>query len=502
MVLTQKYKLQSILLLVLMLPLVFSAQVGVNQSTPDASSAIDISATNQGFLLPRVSLNDVSDISISATIPAPAIGLVVWNINPAVVGGNGIGYYYFDGIVWRNFSNNNALDNAYDEGGAGNGRTILATDGTVRIESNDGILITGALGNGNDIDIEVSGAGTRFFFNPFKAGFAAGAIDGVQWDDINRDNYTFGVGQNTRPKSGRGFAANFATEVNTNSINGASFGNASEARKSGAFATGFTTISTGNQSFSQGDETRADGTRSMALGEFTQARSRAEIALGSFNRNYTTFDDSDTATDSEEVFYSQDRIMSIGNGTSTSARSNVLEIWKDGRIIINDEYTLPIADGAVDQTLTSDGSGNIAWEDENTFDTGFTQICMYTNDAGYTMNNTGANTDLAGFDMALIPDVFEASGNVEIKMVIRYSSLTGTERFRLRIHDGTTQTIPITTNPLNWTNTILNTGGVIESNWSNLAGGTAVFEAHLSGSMENPGESIVVQNAYLLIRSQ
>jgi hypothetical protein len=194
--------------------------------------------------------------------------------------------------------------------------------------------------------------------------------------------------------------------------------------------------------------------------------------------------------------------MVIGNGTSLLAKSNALEIWKDGRTIINDDYTLPIVDGSADQTLQTDGSGNLSWQDENTFDTGFTQICMYTNDVGYTMNNNGANTDLAGFDMAVIPDVFEALGNVEIKVVIRYTSLTGTEAFRLRVHDGTTQSIPITTNPLNWTNTTLNNGGVIESDWSSWSAGSAIYEAHLSGSMANPGESIVVQSAYLLIKSQ
>ena len=502
MILKQNHKLSSILILLVIIPFIGYSQVGINQPIPDNSSALDVTATNKGILVPRVSLNDVSDISASATIVAPATGLVVWNTNASVIGGNGIGYYFFNGIIWRNFSNQNALDTAYDQGGLGNGNTILATDGAVRIEGADGILITGALGSGNDIDIEVSGAGTRFFFNPLKAGFAAGAIDGVQWDDINRDNYTFGVGQNTRPKSGRGFAANFATEVNTNGINGAAFGNTSEARNSGAFATGFTTISRGDQSFTQGNETQANATRSMALGEFTIAKSKAEIALGSFNKNYAAFDISGTASDSEEAFYTQDRILVIGNGTSDIAKSNVLEIWKDGRTIINDNYTLPITDGTAYQTITTDGSGNVSWQDENTYDTHFTQICMYTNDAGYTMNNTGANIDLIGFDMALIPDVFEATGNVEVKLVIRYTSLTGTEAFRLRVHDGATQIIPITTNPINWTNTTLNTGGVIESEWRTWNAGSAIYEAHLSGSMANIGESIVVQSAHLLIRSQ
>lgn len=51
-------------------------QVGIGTATPNKSAALDITATNKGFLLPRIALKGTNDIS---TIPNPAIGLLVYN---------------------------------------------------------------------------------------------------------------------------------------------------------------------------------------------------------------------------------------------------------------------------------------------------------------------------------------------------------------------------------------------------------------------------------------
>lgn len=74
-----------------------NAQVGIGTTSPDASSVLDITATDKGLLTPRVSLND---ISVAAPITSPATGLLVYNNNAAVVGGNGEGFYYWNGAQW------------------------------------------------------------------------------------------------------------------------------------------------------------------------------------------------------------------------------------------------------------------------------------------------------------------------------------------------------------------------------------------------------------------
>ncbi len=75
--------------------------VGINATgaAPNASAMLDISSTNSGLLLPRVSLTDTSDVT---TIPSPATSLVVYNTNASMTGGSK-GFFYWDGTKWQLF---------------------------------------------------------------------------------------------------------------------------------------------------------------------------------------------------------------------------------------------------------------------------------------------------------------------------------------------------------------------------------------------------------------
>jgi hypothetical protein len=71
--------------------------VGIGTLTPDNSSILDIQSTDKGILIPRVNLQSVNDVS---TITSPAVSLLVYNINPAITGGAGEGFYYWNGTQW------------------------------------------------------------------------------------------------------------------------------------------------------------------------------------------------------------------------------------------------------------------------------------------------------------------------------------------------------------------------------------------------------------------
>lgn len=73
------------------------AQVGINTTTPDASSMLDISSTNKGLLIPRVS---IPNLNAAAPIISPATSLLVYNTN----GTTGVGFYYWDGLKWTPFT--------------------------------------------------------------------------------------------------------------------------------------------------------------------------------------------------------------------------------------------------------------------------------------------------------------------------------------------------------------------------------------------------------------
>ena len=64
------------------------AQVGVGTTTPDASSALDITSTTKGLLIPRMTETQRDAIS------SPATGLMIYQTDGTV------GFYYYNGSSW------------------------------------------------------------------------------------------------------------------------------------------------------------------------------------------------------------------------------------------------------------------------------------------------------------------------------------------------------------------------------------------------------------------
>ncbi|WP_235298187.1 hypothetical protein [Portibacter marinus] len=100
------------------------SQVGIGTNTPNATSALDIEASNSGLLIPRVALTDVSDNN--APISNPAVSLLVYNTNGSVTGGSGSGYYYWTGSVWEKLITSTVLSDVWTT--SGNAGTDPSTD--------------------------------------------------------------------------------------------------------------------------------------------------------------------------------------------------------------------------------------------------------------------------------------------------------------------------------------------------------------------------------------
>ena len=70
------------------------AQTGIGTTAPHASAKLEVSASDKGFLPPRVTLTSATT---AAPITSPAEGLLVYNLGSV---GLQAGYYYWNGVSW------------------------------------------------------------------------------------------------------------------------------------------------------------------------------------------------------------------------------------------------------------------------------------------------------------------------------------------------------------------------------------------------------------------
>jgi hypothetical protein len=73
----------------------FAQRVGIGTINPANSAQLEIASTSKGLLIPRVSLSSEKDV---ATVPSPAISLIVYNTNNNLP--DSAGYYYWGGAKW------------------------------------------------------------------------------------------------------------------------------------------------------------------------------------------------------------------------------------------------------------------------------------------------------------------------------------------------------------------------------------------------------------------
>src|SRR5690348_11923488 len=88
--------------------------VGVGTSSPHPSARLDIIGGNKGLLIPRVGLSTINDV---ITIPGPAVSLLVYNNNPSITGGDGVGYYSWTGLRWTKIITSDTPLNGWNETG-------------------------------------------------------------------------------------------------------------------------------------------------------------------------------------------------------------------------------------------------------------------------------------------------------------------------------------------------------------------------------------------------
>jgi len=140
------------------------------------------------------------------------------------------------------------LDQAYNQGGVGAGRTINANNGAVEVDGTDGFITTGSLGAGA---VPPTGTGTRMEWYPAKAAFRAGYVSGSAWDDGNIGTISFAAGYD------------------------------SKASGDNSYAIGASITSSGNNSITIGNNVTASGNNSTAMGNYVSTNSHiGAFAIG------------------------------------------------------------------------------------------------------------------------------------------------------------------------------------------------------------------------------
>ena len=128
------------------------AQTGIGTTTPHSSAKLDVSATNKGFLPPRVTLINITDI---ATIASPAEGLLVYNLGSV---GLQAGYYYWNGANWSTIATAALAGNA-----------VVASD-LVKLYSEGYSNASGKIAHANGYSFTVPVSG-RYLFDFSSSGY-------------------------------------------------------------------------------------------------------------------------------------------------------------------------------------------------------------------------------------------------------------------------------------------------------------------------------------------
>jgi hypothetical protein len=104
--------MKKLVILFLLITFYVEAQTGIGTTTPNASAKLDVTATDRGFLPPRVSLTASNVFAPITGTSSAAAGLLIYNTATAGTVPNNVvpGYYFWNGTAWIQISNGLIVD--------------------------------------------------------------------------------------------------------------------------------------------------------------------------------------------------------------------------------------------------------------------------------------------------------------------------------------------------------------------------------------------------------
>lgn len=233
---------------------------------------------------------------------------------------------------------------AFSYNDATNTATMTVAGTNELLVNSDGIVINGGITanpSGADKDFifgdddfnHTSGNEAKMFFDKSKGAFRAGAVLNNWWDDSNVGLYSASMGILNHADEFASFAMGYQSQAN--GYVSTAIGQFTRATGNYSTSMNYDTDAIGDASFAMGFSTDATGNYSTSMGYVTIADEESSTALGMFNDNTITGE-----------------LFTVGNGTG-SMRSNALEVYKNGEVVI------PALGSGGTQNIQVDNTGKI-----------------------------------------------------------------------------------------------------------------------------------------------
>ena len=378
-----------------------NSQVGIGTTNPHPSAALEINSQQSGLLIPRVSLNSLTDVT---TIPNPANSLLIYNTS--TTGGLSRGFYFWQDNTWNPFkettsgSGNNG--NAWLlNGNSSNATNFLGTtnffpinfrvdnrqfgffhpNGGITLGFNSSANINNSLAIGTNANASSSTQAVAIGNNATGSGFQSLAL-GVSSRASN--NSTVAIGTNSQSASFQAVAIGVnANALNNNTI---ALGFSSEARGFQAVAIGVEAKAFNNNTIALGVSSEARGFQSYSIGVGSKSDNNSALAIGTSANanglNTTALGAESSATAQNAIGYqasaTQSNSIILGNSSNGSNRVGIGTNTPDERLHINGSIKIVDGNQAAGRVLTSDATGKATWVTPTTANTAFANI--YSNE--------------------------------------------------------------------------------------------------------------------------
>jgi hypothetical protein len=187
-----------------------------------------------------------------------------------------------------------------------------------------------------------------------------------------------------------------------------------------SFAAGLSNRAAGEQSIAMGSNTTANGDRSTAMGRLTTASGNNSAAMGfgttaySFGETVIGMNNTLYTPSSTSTFSSGDRLFVIGNGSTSSSKSDALTILKNGTLTVNGATTIN-NNATITGTLTLpslSASTLLGTNDSKGIGTVSLTGDITTNGLVATLSNTGVISGAYGSSTAVPQITVDSKGRI------------------------------------------------------------------------------------------